>query len=164
MGISVQISKESPLIAIEDLAKKNDWGLLWSDRDEIMLEVKGHWTENQVFLIWRPESKILHMSASLGLQVLGEQRSNVCELLATINERQWAGHFDLCSKEGELYFRHSLVGVDPKNISADFLEEMIDIGIKEAAVQYPVFDLALSNEKTTQHALNLAMLDVAGNA
>lgn len=164
MGIDEHTTKESPLIALEDLAQKNSWGLLWSDTDEIMLEVQGKWTENQVFLIWRPESMILHMSVSVGLQASGEQRSEICQLLVAINERQWAGHFDLCSKEGELYFRHSLVGMDPKSISPDFLQEMIDMGINEAAIQYPVFDLALSNQKASSRAISLAMIDVVGNA
>ena len=164
MGISVQTSKESPLVAVEDLAQKNHWGLLWSDTDEIMLEVKGKWSDHQVFLIWRPETKILHLSVTLGLQVRGEQRRDICDLLAAINERQWTGHFDLCSKEGELYFRHSLVGMDTKSISADFLEDMIDIGVKEVTAQYPVFDLSLSSKKASSQVISLAMVDVAGNA
>ena len=92
------------------------------------------------------------------------RRAALYELLALANERLWIGHFGMESEDGMPLFRHAVLLRGAPGVSAESLEDMVDIAITECERFYPAFQFVLWGGKTPAEALQAAMLECAGEA
>ena len=85
-------------------------------------------------------------------------------LLSRINEKLWIGHFDVTSKNGIPAFRHTVFEPDGNKILYNQLEDLVDIAVYECEKYYPAFQLILFDDSPPKEALDLCLIETAGNA
>jgi hypothetical protein len=97
------------------------------------------------------------------MKVAEQRYTDVCVLLASINERMWIGHFDLCADDGMLMYRQALMlgdgGTNPTQI-----EELVEIALLECERVFPAFMFLVWGGKSAEEALAAAMLETHGEA
>jgi hypothetical protein len=107
---------EHPLDVVERLASLRHWIFDRAEADEMSISVAGRWADYDVAFTWIEDVEAMHMACAFDLKVPERRRQEVLQLIASVNEQLWVGHFDLWSTENVVMFRHALLlagGADP---------------------------------------------------
>ena len=98
---------ENPLDVAEQLFEQRDWLFDRPIDEELVAEITGGWCNYRVWCSWQPELEVMIFSCAFDSKVPASSTGSLYPLLATINEKLWLGHFDLCSQEHIITFRHA---------------------------------------------------------
>ena len=153
-----------PLDFVERLATLNNWSFERDAEDELCVHVAGGWCDYEVAVTWLEEMEALHIAAAFDLKVPERRRNQVVSLISLINEQLWVGHFDLWSQENVVMFRHSLLlsgGVDPND---EQLAALMKSAVDTCERYYQAFQFVLWAGRTAREALDMAMMETAGEA
>ncbi|MGE3145404.1 MAG: YbjN domain-containing protein [Pseudorhodoplanes sp.] len=156
--------RSNPLDVVEQLASGNDWSFEREGDDEITILIAGKWTDYQVSFTWMDELEALHLACAFELKVPERRRIEVQQLIASMNEQMWVGHFDLWSKDGMVMFRHALVlagGLEPSN---DQCKAVIATALDSCERYFPAFQFVLWAGKSAREALDATMFETSGEA
>ncbi|NWG25059.1 MAG: YbjN domain-containing protein [Pseudorhodoplanes sp.] len=156
--------RHNPLDVVEQLATGNDWSFERAGEDEINILVAGKWTDYQVSVTWMGELEALHLACAFDLKVPDRRRMEVQQLIASVNEQMWVGHFDLWTKDGMVMFRHALVlagGLEP---SDDQCKSVIGTALDSCERYFPAFQFVLWAGKSAREALDAIMFETSGEA
>ncbi len=167
MSISVEAQfarSSNPIDVVEELVGANDWTFLRHSDSELMFEVAGHWSGYQMYFLWQHDMGALFFSCQLELRVPEDKRPQVFELLATVNENLWIGHFDLVSEGAAPVYRHTVPLRGAAGASAEQLEDLIDAAVVECERFYPALQLVVWGGRNIADALTVARMDTIGRA
>ena len=131
---------------------------------EVSGEVRGSWAKYQVKGIWRADDRVLQILCLPEVRVPDDKLGAAYELLGTINEQLWLGHFDIWSNGGVLLYRHGLMLGDDGLLSLAQAKAAVEAAVAECDRFYPAFQFALWGDKEPAEALANAMVDAAGEA
>ncbi len=162
--IDMEDRSSHPLDFVERLATLNSWAFEREQEDELSVQVAGGWCEYDLAITWLDEVEALHMACAFDLKVPDRRRNQVLQLISLINEQLWIGHFDLWSQEHVVMFRHSLLlsgGVDPTD---EQLAALMKSAIDTCERYYQAFQFVLWAGRTAREALDMAMMETAGEA
>jgi hypothetical protein len=154
----------NPLDVVERLAAGHDWSFERSSEDEITILVTGKWTDYQVSYTWMGDIEALHLACAFDLKVPERRRGEVQSLVSLINERLWVGHFDVSAEEESIMFRHALLLRGVTGVSAEQVEDLVELALVECERFYPAFQLVIWGGKTAEEAMTAAILDPVGEA
>jgi len=154
---------EHPLDMLEHAVEENGWPFERSGRDEINLSVAGRWCDYHFCFTWREELQSLHVSVNFDMRVARDRRSEIAELLMSINAQLFLGHFDLWAEDGALVFRHVLIFPDSA-VSAAQCEALLHLAVEACEHYYPAFQFVIWGGKSAQEAMAAAILECAGQA
>jgi hypothetical protein len=154
---------EHPLDMLEQAVEENGWPFERSGRDEINLSVAGRWCDYHFCFTWREELQSLHVSVNFDMRVARDRRSEIAELLMSINAQLFLGHFDLWAEDGALVFRHVLIFPD-STVSAAQCEALLHLAVEACEHYYPAFQFVIWGGKSAQEAMAAAVLECAGQA
>ncbi len=132
--------------------------------DEIIAELSSGWCNFRLWLSWEPLCDVFMLTCAYDTKVPEARRDRVYPLLAQINERMVMGHFEISSDDGTLFYRYGQLVKDSKTLSADVVDELIDVANCECERFYPVFQTALWSPQSTDDAIKLALLQPVGEA
>lgn len=167
MSTSVEaqfISPPNPIDVLEELVGANDWSFSRHSDSELMFEVAGHWSGYQMYFLWQHDMSALFFSCQLELRVPETKRAQVFELLATVNENLWIGHFDLVAEGAAPVYRHTVPLRGAAGASAEQLEDLIDAAVVECERFYPALQLVVWGGRSIADALTVARMDTIGRA
>lgn len=153
-----------PLDFVERMATLNNWQFEREAEDELSVHVAGGWSDYEVAVTWLEEMEALHIAAAFDLKVPDRRRNQVLSLISLINEQLWVGHFDLWSEEHVVMFRHSLLlsgGVDPND---EQVAALMKSAVDTCERYYQAFQFVLWAGRTAREALDMAMMETAGQA
>lgn len=153
-----------PLRIAADIADDSLWNWEQLRKDELVMDVPGHWGEYRFHLCWQPGTRVFYLACFLDLKVPDTLPDGICELLMLVNRRLWMGHFDLVEDQW-IVFRYALPIRQKK--SADVIsqvEELIDTILEECETFYPVFGTFLTHGVLPQDALQMGLVDTVGEA
>ena len=88
----------------------------------------------------------------------------VHHLLAMVNEKLWLGHFDLWSEDGLPLFRHAMPLRGTPGASAEQLEDLVAVALRECEQFYPAFQFVVWGGKNPAEAVAAAVIDPVGEA
>ena len=154
---------EHPIDLLERAVEENGWPFERSATDEINLSVAGRWCDYHFCFTWREDLKSLHVAVNFDMRVSRERRSEIAELLMSINAQLWLGHFDLWADDGVVMFRHALIFPDSQ-VSPAQCEGMLHLAIEACEHYYPAFQFVLWGGKSAKEAITAAVLECAGQA
>jgi hypothetical protein len=97
------------------------------------------------------------------MRVARDRRSEIAELLMSINAQLFLGHFDLWAEDGALVFRHVLIFPDSA-VSAAQCEALLHLAVEACEHYYPAFQFVIWGGKSAQEAMAAAILECAGQA
>ena len=167
MPVSVEaqfVRSSNPIDVLEELVGANDWNFSRHSDSELMLEVSGQWSGYQMYFLWQHDMGALFFSCQLELRVPATKRLEVFELLATVNENLWIGHFDLVTEGAAPVFRHTVPLRGAAGASAEQLEDLIDAAVVECERFYPALQLVVWGGRSIADALTVARMDTIGQA
>ncbi len=168
MSTSLAIRTEDPLSNPVDLAEQvvmdRDWAFDRPTDEELVAEVSSQWCNYRMWFAWDAEMGGFMFSCSLEAKLPKNMRTRLYPLLAMVNERLWLGHFDLLTEDSSVAFRHALLLRDGNTVSAEQIEDLMDIAIKECDRFYPAFQALVWSGKTAEESLEVAIFDTVGEA
>ena len=154
----------NPIDVLEELVGANDWSFSRHSDSELMFEIAGHWSGYQMYFLWQHDMSALFFSCQLELRVPENKRPQVFELLATVNENLWIGHFDLVADGAAPVYRHTVPLRGAAGASAEQLEDLIDAAVVECERFYPALQLVVWGGRSIADALTVARMDTIGRA
>jgi hypothetical protein len=154
----------NPIDIVEEIVVANEWPHDRASDEEMIVEISGRWCDYRLLFVWQEEISALHFSCSFDMKVPKARRQAVYELLATINEKMWLGHFDICSSSNLPMFRHAVLLRGAMGASVEQVEDLVDMAITECERFYPAFQLVIWGGKTADEAVATAMIEPVGEA
>ena len=155
---------DSPLDVVERMAAGNNWPFERAGEDEIGLVVTGRWTNYQVSFTWMSEIEVLHLSCAFDLKPPDRRRSAVQELITSINEQLWLGHFDIWVKDGVVLFRHAIPLAGGIAVAPAQCQVILGSAVDSCERYYPAFQYVAWAGKSVGDAMSSVMLQTVGEA
>ena len=155
----------APIDMLETYYAAHGWEFERHD-DEIVVSVKGSWTEYELRALWREEDSVLQFLAFPDIKVTEDRRVAIYETIGLVNEQLWLGHFELWSSSGILLYRHAAMidGEEEGTMTLSGAEMVVDSAIDECERFYPVFQFVLWGGKSPKDALAAALVETHGEA
>lgn len=154
----------NPLDVLEELVGANEWIFNRSSDCELMVEATGRWCGYHMYFLWQPDMNALFFTCQLDQRVPEAKRAAVYELLATVNEGLWIGHFDVLAQEQSPVFRYTMPLRGAPGLSVEQLEDLIDAAVMACERFYPALQLVVWGGRSAVDALGLARMDTIGEA
>ncbi len=154
----------NPIDLVEEMVAAKEWAFSRCDADELLVEMKGRWCTYQLHFFWRENLNALYFSCAIENKVPDNRKQDMYELLATVNERLWLGHFEIVSEEAIPIFRHTSLLGGQYHAAAEQVEDLIDIATTECDRFYPAFQMVCGGGRAASEAVALSLVDVAGEA
>jgi hypothetical protein len=89
--------------------------------------------------------EVFHLACAFDLKVPEPRQAELQQLVASINEQLWFGHFDLWTPDGTVIFRQALLLVGGVTASARQCEVMLGTALDICERHYPAFQLVVAN-------------------
>ena len=154
----------NPIDLVEEIVQANEWAHDRASDEEMVVEISGRWCDYRLLFLWQREVSALHFSCGFEMKVPKPRRAAVFELLATVNERLWIGHFDLAPRDQSPSIRQGVLLRGASGACVEQLEDLVDIAVTECERFYPAFQLVVWGGKSAEEALAAAMIDPLGEA
>lgn len=157
-------SSYNPLDLAELVIMDRDWVFDRPADGELIAEVTGAWCNYRIWFTWQEDSGGLTLSCALDSKLPKQTITKVHSLVALVNEKMWLGHFDVCSEDSNVIFRHSLLLRDGAGTTAEHLQELLDIAINESDRFYPAFQSVVWGGKSPAQAMEIALFETIAEA
>ncbi|MCF6343705.1 MAG: YbjN domain-containing protein [Devosiaceae bacterium] len=167
MSLTLEIEQDvvvHPVDIIEHIALINDWDFERQDADEILISVKGSWSDYQVSFTWMHGLESLHIVSSFDLKVPPKRLDELKQLIMQINEQLWIGHFDLWQKEGAILFRNSHLLSGGAEVSVAQCEALLRSSTDACDLYYQAFQFVVWAGKNSKEAMAAMMFETQGEA
>lgn len=159
-----ETAAENPIDLIEQLVSENEWPFERGGDGDLSACVTGSWCDYSLSYALAGEHEVLTVTAAFDFRTPHARRTELCTLLAKINERLWLGHFDLASAEGLIVYRHAVPLGGQARATAEQCEQMTRAALDACERFYPAFQFVLWGGKTADEAIAAAILDCQGVA
>ena len=164
VSVSSERACANPIDLVEHIVSSNQWVFERASDDELAVEVGGRWCDYHLHFSWREDAHALHLSCAFDMRVPKAKLAAVHNLLATVNEKMWLGHFDIWSEDGLPLFRHAVLLRGTPGASAEQLEDLVDVALRECERFYPAFQFVIWGGKDPAEAVAAAVIDPVGEA
>ena len=154
----------SPIEVVERMATDNELPFERAVQDEIALIVSGKLTDYQISFTWMNEIEVLHLACAFEMKVPEPRSPEVQQLIVTINEQLWIGHFDVWMQSGMVMFRHALLLVGGGGLSGRQCEAMFGSALDTCERYYPAFQFVIWAGKSAREAMDAVMFETCGEA
>lgn len=152
-----------PLDVVEHVLTAENLPFDRTEDGDLAFSLAGDWKDYELWFAWRPEGECLQLCLSIDLMVAKTQRAAAFELLATLNQRVWLGHFEVW-EDGEIVFRHGMPLMAGETPTLAQAAAMIDVAVECADRFYPAFDFLVRGSKSPQEAIAACMFETVGEA
>ena len=154
----------NPLDLAELVIMDRDWVFDRPADGELIAEMSGAWCNYRIWFTWQEDSGGLTLSCALDSKLPKQSVAKVYPLLSLVNEKLWLGHFDICSDDNSVLFRHSLLLSEGAGTTSEHLQQLLDIAISECDRFYPAFQSVVWGGKTAADALAIALFETIAEA
>lgn len=156
----------NPLDSIEEIMSANDWKFSRMNEDELSVILTGKMGTYNLSFFWDEDFSAMRFACEYSdLSISKEGLKAFAKIACSVNSKLWAGHFDICEDTHTPRFRHtSLFRGMTYSSGADHVHDLVDIALCECERYYPVFHLLSQNTIQDNNALNLAVMDYAGES
>ena len=159
-----QAGAANPLDLLEEFANTQGWPCTRAAEDEFVTEPARRWCAYRLHFIWQQDLGALHLHCGIDVRVPSEKQRDINDLLASVNERMWLGHFEVNSEDLTPTFRHTMLTRGQFAPAAEHLEDLVEIALEECDRYYPAFQFVLWAGRGAEEALSAALLETVGEA
>jgi len=162
---SAHFHDDSPLDIVERVAGAADLPFERFDDEELLAaHYTGPWCAYEMWFAYSADVDALEFRCGYDMKVPSERITDVCNLLALINEKMWLGHFDLRQDERRPTWRHTFIFRGAPRPAEAQIEDMLGIALQECNRFYPAFQHVIWAGKSPREALEAALFETAGEA
>lgn len=161
-----ELSEErvNPLDTLELMVSHNEWPYERLGDEEIVAAITGEWCDFHMRYLWLDDQNILQCAGQMDVRVQSKKRTDILELITTLNERIDLGHFSVWSDDDSIMFRHAIMlPTNAADVTAA-CEMTTRAIIAEIDRYFPVFQFVIWGGKSADDAIEAAMLETVGNA
>jgi len=155
---------DNPLDLAESLFEDREWLCDRPVDEELVAEIEGGWCNYRIWCSWQSELEVMMFACAMENKIPKAALPKLHALLAKINEKLWLGHFDICSQEHIIIFRHALMLRGGNGASPEQIEDLIDIAMTECDRFYPAFQSVAWGGGTSESTLKIALMETVGEA
>jgi hypothetical protein len=155
---------DSPIEVVARMATDNELPFEREVQDEIALVVSGKLTDYQISYTWMNEIEVLHLACAFEMKVPQLRSPEVQQLIVTINEQLWIGHFDLWMQSGMVMFRHAMLLSGGGGLSGRQCQAMLGSALDTCERYYPAFQFVVWAGKSAREAVDAVMFETCGKA
>jgi hypothetical protein len=130
----------------------------------LTVEVTGRWCDYHMYFVWQHDASAVIFTCQFDLRVPDPKKIAVYELIGSVNEKLWLGHFDLLSDDGTVMFRHTVPLRGLQAASVEQLEDLVDTAVVECERFYPAIQMVVWGGQSVQNALAAALMETVGEA
>jgi len=159
-----ETSNQHPLDIIEQLVEYNEWAFDRRNDEELAVQAPGRWCDYSLHFAWNDAVDAMHFTCAFDMRIPDEKRAAIHELLASVNERLWLGHFSIWADEGLPMYRHALPLRGAPKPSLEQVEDLIETALIECERFYPAFQYVVWGGKSATEALDAALIETVGEA
>ena len=152
-----------PLDVVEHVLTAENLEFDRTEDGDLAFTLAGDWKDYELWFAWRPEADCLQLCLSIDIKVTPEQRAAAFELVSTVNQRVWLGHFEVWD-DGEIIVRHAMALVTGERPTLAQAAAMIDVAMEAADRFYPAFDFLAKGARSPAEAIAACMFDTIGEA
>ena len=153
-----------PMTALEAAAERLDFEIERVADGEIHIMLPSVWRDIGLWFTWRDELSTLQMGAPIDLKAPAGREDEASRLVAMVNERLWAGHFDLWSEDRAIVYRNAAILPENGEIDAGQAEMLIRAAGEAVDRFYPAFNFLVWGGKKPEEALEASLFETAGSA
>jgi len=152
----------NPLDNIEDILRAIDWDFNRMGDNELLVTLAGKYGDYQLIFLWQADMTALQISVQYNLIISAHNIMNAANILMTINERSWMGHFEIAADTNTPSFRYTTL-LNPENKqSYEQLESILDIALAQCETNYAAFSLLSADTAANNDTLPLALMQTQG--
>jgi hypothetical protein len=152
-----------PLDVVEHVLTAENLQFDRTEDGDLAFTLSGDWKDYELWFAWRPEADCLQLCLSIDQKATAEQRAAAFELIATVNQRVWLGHFEVWD-DGEIIFRHAMALMTGERPTLAQAAAMIDVAMEAADRFYPAFDFLVQGAKSPADAIAACRFETVGEA
>ena len=153
---------EHPLDTVEIVASLRDWTYERSET-EVSILAKGKWSDYQISVTWVDDYEGINIVCGFDLKFQNIHKDKILELVTSINNQMWLGHFDVWADEGIVLYRNtSLFNRD--RVSQEQLDNVMVRAVSACDQFFPAFQYILWAGKNSKEALEAVLFNTEGEA
>lgn len=155
----------NPLDSVEEIMAAHNWVFNRATDDKLVVTVSGKSCNYRLVFTWQEERNALQFCCQFDSPINKNNLDTAAKTLMNINENLWMGHFDILKITNIPRLRHTCLFNGIHSISGyDYIEELIDIALAQCERYYPVFHLLSFPRIANDDNLDLALMDISGEA
>ena len=163
LDLQQELETDPPLDLVEQVVRTQGWNFRRVHDDEMAAEYRGKWCDYSLHFAWSNEVNAFHFTCAFDVRIPDPKKEDVNQLLALANDKLWLGHFGIWQDEGLPMYRHALP-LRSSKLSAEQIEDLLDISLSECERFYPAFQYVVWGGKPPADALEAAIIDPIGEA
>lgn len=152
----------NPLDNIEDILNANDWDFNRMGDNELTVTLNGKFCAYRLFFIWQADMSALQFSAQYEMTIHPLNLAKAGEILMTINENTWMGHFEIAADNCVPGYRYTTLLSPENKQSYEQLENIVDIALAQCETNYAAFSLLTEQNAANDETLPLALMQTQG--
>ncbi|WP_419903797.1 YbjN domain-containing protein [Kiloniella sp.] len=154
----------NPIDTIEEWVLDYDWDFEREGDFELLAVIEGHWSPLHLHFQWQSELQAMFFACHGEIEIPQTAFSKICELLISVNNQLWLGHFDFIPETGGPAYRHTVPLRGQDGFSEEQTEDLVATAIAEWDRLLPAIKLISSGGDSELNAIDLALMDTAGEA
>jgi len=158
------VAGHNPLNIIEQYAAGQSWDCDRLADDRLVIVVEGQWRVFTIALSWSIDDDLLLLSCSFVLDHEPDKELELLRVANHLNRICWSGSFGIDADEGLVTYR---AGVE-RPTGDHALKAIVGVGLGNVVDFcdrcYPAFQMVNIGRSTSEEAVRIAMIEVAGNA
>ena len=163
LDLQQELETDPPLDLVEQVVRTQGWNFRRVHDDEMAAEYRGKWCDYSLHFAWSNEVNAFHFTCAFDVRIPDPKKEDVNQLLALANDKLWLGHFGIWQDEGLPMYRHALP-LRSSKLSAEQIEDLLDISLSECERFYPAFQYVVWGGKPPADALEAAIINPIGEA
>ncbi len=150
---------------VEDYLHTQNWHFLRPSDEEIFVEVTGAQGKYKLFFLWDEATASLQICSEMDVQLNDGQTRACNDLLASINNRMWLGHFDTTQNDSGIVPCFRYTGLY-RGLSYDagsaMVNGLVELAISECDRTRQAFIMLGQDMNTADPLFDLAIAAPAG--
>jgi hypothetical protein len=155
---------DNPLDVIRRMATDNDWPFESIGDQEIAILVTGSWTNYRLSFTWVDDIEVLHLACAFEMKVPKQRLTEVQQLVASVNEELWIGHFGVWTEDGMVMYRHALLLAGSLSVLRKQCEALLGSALDACERYFPAFQYVVWAGKSAREAMEAVDFHTSGKA
>ncbi|MFP4314394.1 MAG: YbjN domain-containing protein [Alphaproteobacteria bacterium] len=156
---------DNPLDNVECILEAQNWVFNRMSDEELMVRVTGKAGSYNLYFVWQSDLNALQFCAQYDFSINAKQLNKAAQVLMSVNENLWIGHFEIHKETKTPAFRHACLyrGLQLTG-SSSYLEDLVDIALAECEKHYAAFYMLSHANDAHDQNLALALMETLGES
>ena len=153
-----------PIDLVTRFVSRHDWLVRQQDRDAIIAEIPGRWSDYQLAVSWQDGEETMQVVCRIDVRAEQAQVGEIALLAALLNQQLYIGHLALDMSTCELELRHTLALRGAGGATPEQVEDVVDIMLGECEQVYPAIYQVVTGALNAGDAATAVMMITEGEA